>query len=140
VKQETEEKGADVVIVAVSSPSVIEEAMAFVSNRGTLIIFGGCVAGSRISVDPNIHYGEVTISGSASYIYADYRECFNIVAEYHIRLERIITNRYPLEKIDAAFEAELKGQTVKTMIVQKTRKSVAASQDGEFERTLDSSR
>jgi len=119
VKNETGERGADVVIVAVSSPSVIEEAMTFVSKRGTLIIFGGCAAGSRISVDPNqIHYGEVTISGSTSYSYADYQECFKIVAEHRIRLEPIITNRYPLEQIEAAFEAELKGQTVKTMIVQ----------------------
>jgi L-iditol 2-dehydrogenase len=119
VKEETERRGADVVIVAVSSPSVIEQAMSFVSKRGSAIIFGGCTPGSKISVDPNqIHYGEVTLSGSASYTYADYQNCFEIVARHRVKLDPIITNRYPLEQIDAAFDAEIKGQTIKTMIVQ----------------------
>ena len=119
VKEETELRGVDVVVVAVSSPSVIEQAMTFVSKRGCAIIFGGCAPGSQISIDPNqIHYGEVTLSGSASYTYADYQNCFDIVSQDRVRLDPIITNRYSLEQIDAAFDAEIKGRSIKTMIVQ----------------------
>lgn len=119
VLAETGGRGADMVVVAVSSPTVIEQAMSFVSKRGVLIIFGGCSPSSKISIDPNqVHYGEVTISGSASYTYTDYRKCFNIVEERQVRLESIITDRYSLQQIDSAFHAEARGETIKTMIVQ----------------------
>jgi len=116
---ETGGRGADAVIVAVSSPAVVEQAMSFVSKRGVLIIFGGCPPGSKTVIDPNqIHYGEVTVTGSANYTYADYGKCFNIVQEHRVQLEDIITARYPLQQIDSAFRAETRGETIKTMIVQ----------------------
>jgi threonine dehydrogenase-like Zn-dependent dehydrogenase len=53
---------------------------------------------------------EVIVTGSVSYTYADYKNCYELIAGRRIRLEPIITNRYRLQQIDAAFHAEIQGK------------------------------
>jgi len=119
VLAETTGQGADIVIVAVSSPPVIEQAISFASRSSVVVVFGGCPPRSTITMDPNIiHYGEVNITGSSGYTYDDYRKIIDLVADKRVTPERLITHTYSLSKIREAFDADIKGEAIKVMIQQ----------------------
>jgi L-iditol 2-dehydrogenase len=119
VLAETANQGADIVIVAVSSPPVVEQAIHFASKNSVVVVFGGCPPHSTMTIDPNIiHYDEVNLTGSSGYTYDDYRKTIRIIADKRVRPEKLITHSYPLSEIREAFDADIKGEAIKVMIRQ----------------------
>lgn len=115
----TEGGMANAVIVAVSSPSVIEQSVRVGRKNSVVLVFGGCPVGSRINLDPNtIHYGELTITGSSGYMYSEFNEALEIVKGRQLSLNKLITHHFRLDEIITAFNADLTGEAIKVMITQ----------------------
>ena len=75
VKEETEGLGADVVIEAVGKPETWEQTLSLARKGGTILLFGGCPSGTKVSFDTfTIHYRELTIRGSQHYTPAGYNK------------------------------------------------------------------
>lgn len=98
-------RGADVVIVACSSPQAQEQAFTLVSKGGRINLFGGLPPGqSNISIDSNvIHYCEVSVQGSHGSTPSDNREAIDMLAKEILDVSDLITHTFPLDSIEEAF-------------------------------------
>ena len=101
----TSGNGADVIIVACSSAQAQEQSLSLASKGGRVNLFGGLPPDqSKISIDSNlIHYREVSIQGSHGSTPDDNREALDMLARGLLRIDDLITHRFPLDSIREAF-------------------------------------
>jgi len=106
VMEETQEQGADVVMVACANPSAQEDALKVVGHRGRVNFFGGLPPGSsKIHIDSNlIHYKECFVLGSHGSVPRQHKLALDILAEGKVEGKDLITHHFALEDIKEAFE------------------------------------
>ena len=86
--------GADVVVDCVGSAASLEQALAIVGAKGTIVLVG--MPGSvRVDLTP-LWQREVRLVGSYAYRHTTFATAFDLVAE--ARLERLVSALYPLER------------------------------------------
>ena len=86
--------GADVVVDCVGSEDSLEQALAVVRPKGTIVMVG--MPGSvRVDLTP-LWQREVRLVGSYAYRSSTFATAFDLVAE--ARLERLVSALYPLER------------------------------------------
>jgi L-iditol 2-dehydrogenase len=100
---------ADVVMCVVESIKAFEQAAAMVDKGGTLLVFGPTEQGSVFSYPPNdFFFPEIRIVpsyGSAPY---DTREVAHHLFQGNLKMEKLISHHYPLEKIAEALQSKKK--------------------------------
>uniref|UniRef100_UPI001F241B04 alcohol dehydrogenase catalytic domain-containing protein n=1 Tax=Enterocloster aldenensis TaxID=358742 RepID=UPI001F241B04 len=92
--------GADVVICAVPTTVVQNDALRMVRRRGTVVIYGGAPGDSRrmANVDSNlIHYNEIMVVGSFSYPGDGLQKALAQIEQGNVSVERYISREIPLE-------------------------------------------
>jgi L-iditol 2-dehydrogenase len=101
-------RGVDIAITACASPEAQEQALAAVRPRGRVNYFGGLARGSRpISLDSNvIHYKECYIHGAHGSVPRQHRVALELLARGRVKVDGLITHRFPLEQIAEAFAAQ----------------------------------
>ena len=100
VKEETSGRGADVVIEAVGLPATWQQALELVKKGGTVLEFGGCPGGTKITVDTELlHYGEVTLLGTFHATPQEFTIAFNLISSGQIDAKPLITRKMPLGRI-----------------------------------------
>lgn len=118
IKAFTKTAGADVVFECTGLPEVWEKSVAFVRRGGTVILFGGCREGTRVSYDAGrIHYDEITLKGVFHYKPSDVSQAFKLLSSRKIKANGLISGRYPLNKLKTAFERLAKGKGIKYAII-----------------------
>ena len=103
----TNNEGADVVFTATPVPEMQECAIRMAKNRARINFFGGLPANnSKVSLDTNIiHYKELAISGAHGSLPRHHGQAVELIRSGVINVKPFITNHYPLEEIESAFEA-----------------------------------
>ena len=99
---------------AVGVPQLVANVSKMVRPRGNLVLVGVSPVGSPLPIDLyDIHYKEITISGAygAGDAFAEALE-----ALLRLKLEGVVSGRFPLEAIQEAFAASAGGEGVKYMI------------------------
>jgi L-iditol 2-dehydrogenase len=105
VKQLTGGYGADVVIEAIGLKATWEQALTMVSPGGTVLEFGGCPPGTRITADAEqLHYGEVAVMGAFHAPPTDFKRALNLVGSGAIDVKQLVTGRMALDRVTEAFE------------------------------------
>ena len=105
VRQLTDGYGADIVIEAIGLPETWKQAFKLVRKGGTVLEFGGCPSGTRISLDTElIHYGEVTVRGAFHATPLHFKKALNLIASRTIDVRPLVTKRMKLEEIKEAFQ------------------------------------
>jgi L-iditol 2-dehydrogenase len=104
VREETGDRGADVVIVACGSAEAQEQAVQMVAKRGSVNLFGGLPKGSPSPrLDANlIHYKESFLVGTHG---GSNRHCgiaLGMIADGRIRAKEYVSRRMPLSDYRAA--------------------------------------
>jgi L-iditol 2-dehydrogenase len=95
-----EKRGADVVIEAVGRPEAWEWSIDMVRKGGTVNFFGGCAAGTKVSLDTDrLHYSEVTLKATFHHTPESVRKAFALIAEKKIRGADYITGEEPLSRL-----------------------------------------
>ncbi|NLS45678.1 MAG: zinc-binding dehydrogenase [Firmicutes bacterium] len=120
----TSGRRANVGMVTVGIPEVIESGIKLVGERGRVVLFGGGGAGQMITIDPNwIHYKEISLIGS-SWIGVGgkeetelYRISTEWISDGKFPVSRLISHRFPLVDIHKAYEAIMAGGTLKVMLL-----------------------
>lgn len=116
VEDETEGHGADVVIVAVASPAVVRNSLALVRRGGTLNIFAGQPAGSTIEMDlSEIHYTEMTITGSFGSSPATIREALNMAA-HRVDFTPIVTREFQISDFMEAIQYSVSMEGLRAVV------------------------
>ncbi|HHW03753.1 MAG TPA: alcohol dehydrogenase catalytic domain-containing protein [Thermoanaerobacterales bacterium] len=101
VLEETGDQGADVVIVANSSPEAQAEALKMAGNRARVNFFGGLPRNkSMVTMDTNIiHYREVFVHGSHGASPGHHRKALDLIGSGAIKIGRYISHRFCLDDI-----------------------------------------
>jgi L-iditol 2-dehydrogenase len=112
-------RGADVVVEAVGLPETSEAAVRAVRKGGTVQLFGGCPAGSKIAVDlERLHYQELTIRSTFHHTPDSVRRAFDLIARGEVDPAPFITAEEPLERLPDVLAALSRGSGgLKTAIV-----------------------
>lgn len=97
--------GADVVIEAVGLPQTWEQAFRMSRNGGTVLEFGGCPPGTRISLDTELlHYGERTLIGVFHTRPSYFVEALRLIASRMVDVRSLTTRKMNLEEVTDAFQ------------------------------------
>jgi L-iditol 2-dehydrogenase len=104
VRQRTEGRGADAVILAVGSNALIRPAMDAARPGGKVLLFAQTQHG-EVVVDPAaICVDEKTLVGSYSASVDLQEESVRFVMEQEMDLERLISHRFPLQEVAQGLE------------------------------------
>jgi L-iditol 2-dehydrogenase len=114
----TEGRGADVVIETSGVPDVWQMSMELVRKGGTVVMFGGCPAGSRVSFDTDrIHYGELTVKGVFHHTPTTVAKALHLLSDQVVDAGSLITGRVPLSDTQMALEKVMAGEAIKMAII-----------------------
>jgi len=112
VMEETDNRGADAVIVAVGSVAAAEEGLKMVRKGGIITFFGGFPGQSELKLDPNlVHYSEVTITGTFGFSHITFANALQLIGTKKVNVDKLITHRFSLNQVLTAIDvlAERKG-------------------------------
>ncbi|MEM1581411.1 MAG: alcohol dehydrogenase catalytic domain-containing protein [Candidatus Bathyarchaeia archaeon] len=107
VKELTEGRGADLVVVAVASSNAIQQALKMVRWGGRVCIFGDFrdVPQPHLEIDPKIILrDDVSIFGSWGCAPYDYYTAFNLIRTGRVKVKEIVSHVLPLEQFNDALK------------------------------------
>ena len=109
--------GADVVICAIGIPALAAQAVGLAAKGGRVSLFAGFTKGEMGTLDINaIHYDELRVTGSFGLSRRDYEDALNMVTDGRIDLRDMVTHRYALHEVAAAFAMAESGAAMKVVI------------------------
>lgn len=109
----TDNRGADIVFECAGGSAMemtLPQAVSFSRIGGKVIIVGGFDSGiSNIGLEwQHIQMAEIKLIPSASYsywdIYPEMKICLDLLAKGKLNAKKMISHRFPIEKINEAFE------------------------------------
>jgi Zn-dependent alcohol dehydrogenase len=119
VRQLTHGRGADFVFVTVGNAAAIEQGFSMSSPRGMTVVVGIPPSGSTITV-PAYFPGERVLTSSSmgtTRLKIDVPLLIDIYKAGKLKLDELITNRYPLEQINEAIESTERGEALRNVII-----------------------
>lgn len=120
VMSETDGVGADVVIMAIGIPSLVNYAFELLRKGGRANLFAGFSKDDMSSIDVNlIHYNELIITGASALSREGYRTALSLISSGQVDVEKLITHRLSLDEINDAFNYAQNGDAVKVIINNK---------------------
>ena len=123
VKRLTAGRGADIVIVAVSAPRIVEQAIACSRPGSRILLFAQTSAAERIEASgADLCVSERTLFGCYSASLDLQKESANLIFGGELPVEELISDRLPLVKIRSGFDLALHpGPKSLKIIVQPQR-------------------
>jgi len=113
----SENRGADVTIEAAGRPETWELAVRCTRKGGTVVLFGGCPAGSTASIDTGaVHYGELTLKGVFHHTPRDVHSALELISSRQVRVEPLITHRMRLSQVETALHLMQDGKAIKVAL------------------------
>lgn len=111
-------RGADVSIVAAGSGRAQMQAIDMAAPRGRISLFGGLPKDNpEITVDANtVHYSELTIAGPAGSTPTHNKQALEMIGSGAVRLDDLITDTLPLDRVHDALTAVESGTSIKVVI------------------------
>jgi S-(hydroxymethyl)glutathione dehydrogenase/alcohol dehydrogenase len=123
VKKLTGGRGADYVFVTVGNAKAIEQGVAMSAPRGMTLIVGLPGFKDTISFSPFVFIKEErTLTGSfmgTTELHTEIPKLIELYKAGKLKLDELITGRYPIEKINEAIESVMKGQALRNVIIFK---------------------
>lgn len=118
IDRRTGGEGVDLVITAASVASIQEIAFSLAGMNGRVMFFGGLPKGkSRVSLDTNeIHYKQLTVSGTTMQSLRQYREVLNLFAKGILTADDIVTGTTELGGVISVMEEMRQGKGLKQAI------------------------
>ena len=116
--EETRGQGPDVVVTTCGSVEAHEQAIAMAAHRGYVNLFGGLAKDVRpLSVLSNtIHYKECFVTGSHGSTPRQHAMAVKLLEQGIVRVDPLITHRFPLAEIHTAFETMESRQGMKIVV------------------------
>jgi L-iditol 2-dehydrogenase len=118
VNEVSDGRGADVIITAAPSKAAQESALQIAAVGGRINLFGGLPKNDPyIRFDSNIvHYKELIVTGTTACSTFDCLQAADLVRSGIIKLDGMVTSRYPLSEAKAAFDAAEDGTNLRVSL------------------------
>lgn len=108
------DRGLDAVIEAVGLPELWERVIDLVRKGGTVNLFGGCKAGTTVTLDTKrIHYDGIKIISPFHHTPWHFRESLRLISCGLVDVRQLISHRMPVSKIDEAIKLHSEGKAIK---------------------------
>ena len=121
VRALTQGRGADYVFVTVGSTKAVEQSFTLARNGGTICIVGMPPSGATAAFEPvNLADGAQKLIGSkmgSTRLQVDTPQLVGLYQQGRLKLDELITNRYPLAEINEAVTAIRNGEALRNVIV-----------------------
>lgn len=107
--------GADIALEAIGHPATIEQAFECTRTGGRLCVVGYSdqIAGLNAA---RLMFREMEIVGSLGCRPVDYPNVIQLVARGRVKLEPVVTHRFPLDAINDALDVLRRGEGLRTII------------------------
>jgi L-iditol 2-dehydrogenase len=106
------------VVDTTGDPAYASSLASHVAPGGTLLLFAGMAAGSRLSADAfRVHYEEVSVVGSFHYTPADADRALSLLGSGAISVAPLLSKTRPLAEWREAFGEAERGDVMKTVLV-----------------------
>jgi L-iditol 2-dehydrogenase len=122
VKNVTQGRGADVVIVTAPNVKAIEESVSLCRRGGTLCLFAPTKPEEQVRLSPHrLFFNEVRIVPSYSTSHLETRKALELISSGKIKARELITHRFPLSQTAEAFKiAAHSKECLKVVILRET--------------------
>jgi L-iditol 2-dehydrogenase len=110
--------GADLVIECVGTPAAWRLSSELAGIGGTVLLFGGCAAGSEATFDAyHMHYDEVDHVGAFHYTPRAVHEALRLLESGAVPAAPLITHTFPLDRLHDALELAMSRTAIKVAVV-----------------------
>jgi len=119
VRELTEGRGADLVIVAVASTEALRQGITMVRWGGKVCTFGDFRDAQQpnLEVDPRLMLrDDVTLLGSWGCAPQDYYAAFNLIRTGRVKVKEMVTHTFPIEKFADALKVMAEKQCMRVVI------------------------
>ncbi|UCC16132.1 MAG: zinc-binding dehydrogenase [Dehalococcoidales bacterium] len=121
VRELTYGRGADYVFITVGSVAAINQGMMMAGTRGNTIVIGLPPIQDQLCFSPmSIIASEKQLTGAfmgSTNLKTDIPKMIALYQAGKLKLDELITNRYPLDKINDAIESTISGKPLRNVIV-----------------------
>ena len=116
VAKATSGRGADLVIESVGTEETVVQSINLAGPGGDVIVYGTVTGGGAGMPYYQLYFKELTIHNPRAARPRDYDEAIRLAAAGRVRLAPLITARYPLEEVAAAFSAARSSNHLKVLL------------------------
>jgi L-iditol 2-dehydrogenase len=117
VKELTEGRGANAVIVAVGGAEPIHQGLHMAAINGWVNAFAGTYPPAEMPVDPNlIHYRQVRFTGSHDFTPHHFTTALKLIQYGIVQVTPLISHRFSLDEVREAFETTANRRGLKSMV------------------------
>lgn len=118
VKELTDGRGADAVIVAVGAAEPIRQGLEMAAINGWVNMFAGTYPPVEIPSDPNlIHYKQLRVTGSHDYTPHHFTTALRLIQFGIVRVAPLISHRWELDAVREAFETTAGRSGLKSIVL-----------------------
>lgn len=108
--------GADIAFEAIGNPVVQNQAFSSIRSGGRFVVVG--FSSKPMTLDTGrVMYREMEIVGSLGCRPVDYPRVIELARQGKVKVKELVTQKFPLEEINAAFDHLRKGAGVRSVIV-----------------------
>lgn len=117
VRELTDGKGADVVIVAIGNHTANLDALKMVADFGTVMFFASAHPATDLAIDPNfIHRRQVTLTGARHPSVSGFETASSLLSKRLINVRPLIHQTVPMDNIKDAFEMAVRPDTYRVIV------------------------
>ena len=111
-------RGADLVVECTAQPRVWEVALFLARPGGQVVLFGGCPAGTSVSLDTyRLHYEQVRVLSPFHFTPKAVRHAYELLTSGKIPAGKLISGIYPLAQLPDAFTLLQRGEGIKYAVI-----------------------
>jgi len=119
IKSETENRGADIVIVATGNLIALKNSFTYVRKGGTVVLFGVPSKGEIIDIDmSNVYSKEITLVTTYAASDHDTKSALELISSGDIDVKSLITHKYSLDESMKAFQHAKSGDSAMKIIIE----------------------
>lgn len=117
VRDHTDGRGADAVIVAASTRKGGEQGLTMVGPTGHVVFYASLYPKGMIDFDWNrIHYQEITIAGTEGHTKEDFQEAVALAESGAVNVRPLISRVIPLEELPAELASKPAGEIQRVVV------------------------
>lgn len=118
IKESTDDRGADIAIVATGSTKALVQSLELVRSGGRVVLFGVPPMGSNVQLDVNhLFSNEIRLIPSLAASEKETNQALELIATKRINIKPIITHRFSLEKAEDAIKCAYEAKDVMKVVV-----------------------
>lgn len=113
--------GADVTMICIGVPPLVDDALRVTRPGGRVNVFAGMPKQSTSTVEANlVHYKELRVTGTSACRRVHYETAFRLIETGRVEVGPMITHRFPLTEVDKALAVSAGGEGLKVAVLPAT--------------------